>query len=59
MKKAILSGFDKAVSQLKRVLDEDVLLEEQDQLFIENRLLLLQVAYAEWKGRNRNKGPLP
>jgi hypothetical protein len=59
VKKTILQGFDKAVSDLKRVLDEGVLLEEQDKLFIENRLLLLQVAYAEWKGRNHNTGLLP
>lgn len=59
VKRTILNGFDKAVSDLKRVLDEDVFLEEQDRLFIENRLLLLQVAYAEWKSRNQNKRPLP
>jgi hypothetical protein len=59
MKRTILNGFDKAVSDLKRVLDENVFLEEKDQLFIENRLLILQVAYAEWKSRKQNKDHLP
>jgi hypothetical protein len=34
-----------------------VSLEEHDQLFIENRLLLLQVAYAEWKSRKYKDVP--
>ena len=59
VKKTVLNGFDKAVSDLKRVLDDDVLLEEHDQLYLENRLLLLQVAYAEWKSRQLKKDPLP
>ena len=59
VKKTVLNGFDKAVSDLKRVLDNDVLLEEHDQLYLENRLLLLQVAYAEWKSRQLKKDPLP
>jgi hypothetical protein len=56
VKRTILNGFDKAVNDLKRVLDEEVFLEEQDQLFIENRLLLLQATYAAWKSRKHTKG---
>jgi len=59
VKKTAFNGFDKAVIDLKRVLDDDVLLEEHDQLFLENRLLLLQVAYAEWKSRQLKKDSLP
>jgi hypothetical protein len=59
VKRTILNGFDKAVNDLKRVLDEDVFLEDKDRLFIENRLLLLQVAYAQWNSRIQNKRPLP
>jgi hypothetical protein len=59
VKKPILDSLGKAVSDLKRLLDEDVSLEEHDQLFLENRLLLLQVTYAEWKSRQLNKDPLP
>ena len=42
MKNRILTNLNKAVTDLKRVLDEDVFLEETDRLFIENHLTLLQ-----------------
>ena len=52
MKKRILTNLSQAVVDLKRVLDEDVVLEEKDRLFIENHLMLLQTAYTGWKIRN-------
>ena len=55
MKNRILTNLNKAVTDLKRVLDEDVFLEETDRLFIENHLTLLQAAYTEWKTRSRIK----
>ena len=55
VKNRILANLNKAVTDLKRVLDEDVFLEEADRLFIENHLVMLQAAYAEWKTRSRIK----
>ena len=48
-KRAVLIRFSDSSADLANVLQENVALTEEDCLFIENHLLMIQMAYTEWK----------
>ena len=51
-KRALLIRFSDSSSDLANVLQDNVALTEEDRLFIENHLLMIQMAYTEWKQTN-------
>ena len=48
-KRAVLIRFSDSSSDLANVLQDNIPLTEEDRLFIENHLLMIQMAYTEWK----------
>lgn len=50
-KQDMLIRLDDSVGDISSALDDDLDLTEDERLFIENRLLMLQMAYTGWKGR--------
>ena len=51
-KRAALIRFSDSSADLANVLQENVPLTEEDCFFIENHLLMIQMAYTEWKQAN-------
>jgi hypothetical protein len=51
----IMSEFGKLIQDMTKWLDHDSKLDMVDQLFIENHLQVVQMAYAGWKSHQRKK----
>jgi len=51
----IMSEFGKLIHDMTKWLDHDPKLDMVDQLFIENHLQVVQMAYAGWKSRQGKK----
>ena len=56
-KRSMLIRLSNSVADLSSALGDDLDLTDEDCLFIENHLLMLQMAYTEWKSRNVEKTP--
>lgn len=51
-KRGMLIRFSTSVADLSSALADEIDLTEEERLFIENHLLMLQMAYTGWKGRH-------
>jgi hypothetical protein len=51
-KRSMLIRFSNSIADLTSALGNDLDLTAEDRLSIENHLLLLQMAYTGWRGRN-------
>ena len=54
-KRGMLIRFSTSVADLSSALADEIDLTEEERLFIENHLLMLQMAYTEWKGRHGHR----
>jgi hypothetical protein len=52
--KRLLQSFSDCVAELTNALDQGIDLSEEEDLYVENHLLKLQLAYTKWKRLRQN-----
>jgi hypothetical protein len=57
-KRVLLIQLSIVAADLSSALRDDLDLSVEDRAFIENHLLMMRVAYSEWKGRNVKYNPV-